>query len=157
MYVEIEHGFESPGPHELSFRLAGIDDEELTHNNRKPVSVEVADDPIDILHIEGEPRFEVKFVRRAAASDGSLRVVSLIHTSDSKLYRLGVDSADELKDGFPDEKSALFEFEAIVMGSYPASRISTEQMNLLRDFVAIRGGGLLALGGRLALGEGGWV
>ena len=67
-----------------------------------------------ILYFEGEPRFEVKFIRRAVDDDKNLQVVLLQRTAEAtrtrrdKYLRLGVDSADELVDGFPKTREELF-------------------------------------------------
>ena len=46
-----------------------------------------------ILYFEGEPRFELKFIRRAVQDDKNLRLVALQRTADNKYLRLGVDDA----------------------------------------------------------------
>ena len=52
-----------------------------------------------ILYFEGEPRFELKFIRRAVTDDKNVEVVALQRTADNKFLRLGVDNADELVAG----------------------------------------------------------
>jgi hypothetical protein len=44
----------------------------------------------------------------------------------------------------------------VVLGSVEAAFFTAEQLRMLGDFVSERGGGLLVLGGRDALGEGGY-
>ena len=109
-----------------------------------------------ILYIEGEPRFEMKFMRRALADNGP-RVVVLQRTTDGKYLRLDVDGPEDLKDGFPRTEADLFRFSAIILGSIEASEFDAEQHRLLAAFVTEHGGGLLALGGAHALGAGGWA
>lgn len=155
-FVELEYQFEVAGPHELTFRIPRAADEQITLNNRMPFSVEVSGEPIDIVHVEGEPRFEVKFLRRALEKDSILRLASLVHTSDSNLIRLGVNDPEELESGFPRSREELFRYEGIVLGSYPAERLTDEQLNNLHDFVSIRGGGLVVLGGRMSFTDGDW-
>ena len=43
-----------------------------------------------ILYIEGEPRWEFKFIRRAAEDDRSLQLVSMLRTTQNKIYRAGL-------------------------------------------------------------------
>ena len=61
-----------------------------------------------------------------------------------------------MKGGFPKRRSELFDYEAVIIGSVPASDFSDAQMELLHDFVVERGGGLLMLGGPKALAQGGY-
>ena len=56
-----------------------------------------------ILYFEGEPRFEVKFLRRAVADDENLQLVVLQRTAESKFLRLDVDDRDELVSRIPDD------------------------------------------------------
>jgi len=155
--VDLDHRFAEPGPHTLAVRLPLADGELLLDNNEVALALDVVDDVIDVLHLEGEPRFEVKFIRRALADDYNVRLVSLVHTSDSKLYRVGVDHAEELKDGFPADAAELFDFEVVILGSVEAARLDPVRQELLAEFVGRRGGGLLLLGGRYAFAEGGYA
>ena len=50
----------------------------------------------------------------------------------------------------------LFGYQGIIIGSVEAGYFTPLQQELLREFVDRRGGGLLFLGGRFALGDGGW-
>src|SRR4030095_12005053 len=50
----------------------------------------------------------------------------------------------------------IFANSGIILGSIEASYFTGDQLRMLADFVSERGGGLLALGGRRALGGGGF-
>ena len=54
-----------------------------------------------ILYIEGEPRWEFKFIHRAVEDDRSLQLASMVRTTQNKIYGQGVQDAKELLDGFP--------------------------------------------------------
>ncbi|HEY4129731.1 MAG TPA: hypothetical protein VGM50_03910, partial [Gemmatimonadaceae bacterium] len=71
--------------------------------------------------------------------------------------RLNVDSADELATGFPKSRAELFKYRAIILGSIEASFFTHDQLSMLADFVNVRGGGLLFLGGRRSFAEGGYA
>ena len=64
-----------------------------------------------------------------------------------KYLRLGVDGPEELPNGFPLTREELFAYRGIILGSVEASAFTPEQQRMLEDFVDVRGGGLLALGG----------
>jgi len=85
-----------------------------------------------------------------------IELVSLLRTSPNKFYRQGVNSAQELADGFPTSREVLFAYDAIIIGSLEAAELSSEQQANLRDFVSERGGSLLMLAGQHGLGDGGW-
>ena len=59
--------------------------------------------------------------------------------------------------GFPDSRAeSLFAYQALIIGSVEASYFTPAQRELIREFVDRRGGGLLLLGGRFSLADGGW-
>jgi len=125
-------------------------------NNVRTRMLALGGQPRRILYIEGEPRWEYKFIRRALTDYPGIELVSLLRTSPNKLYRQGVSNASELSDGFPITREELFSYDALVIGSLEAAYLSGEQQRFVRDFVRERGGTLLMLAGRNGLGDGGW-
>jgi len=146
-----------PGPRTIRLSIVPEDGEAVAENNRRDADMVVRRGPEKILYYEGEPRFELKFLRRAVAEDPNLQLVTLQRTAEQKYLRLGIDDSLELVGGFPRTREELFRYRGVVLGSVEASALSAEQLRMLADFVSIRGGGLLALGGRRALGEGGYA
>ncbi len=147
---------EDAGPRVLRFRVAPQEGERVTENNVRDVLVDVVNDAEKILYFEGEPRWEVKFIRRAVSDDENLQVVVLQRTAESKFLRLDVDDADELAAGFPKTREELFRYRALILGSVEASFFTHDQLDMIADFVSQRGGGLLVLGGRNAFAQGGY-
>jgi len=145
------------GPRRVRFRIPVQDGERVDRNNAREVQIEVRGEREKILYFEGEPRFEVKFVRRAVADDDNIQVVILQRTAESKFLRLDVDDAEELQGGFPRTREELYRYRALILGSVEASFFSHDQLQMIADFVSERGGGLLMLGGRSSFAEGGWA
>ncbi len=146
----------APGTHELRFVLDPIEGERNVVNNERSHVMDVAAGKRSILYVEGEPRWEYKFLRRAADTDRALRLVSLVRTTPNKHFRQGVTSAAELQDGFPSSAAALFAYDAVIIGSYEATTLNQDQHRLLKEFVDKRGGSVLLLAGRKGLSAGGW-
>ena len=42
-----------------------------------------------ILYLEGEPRWEFKFLRRAVEDDRTIDLVTILRTTQNKIYRQG--------------------------------------------------------------------
>ena len=145
------------GPRQLRFRIAREEGELIAENNSRDALVTVTDRAERVLYVEGEPRFEVKFMRRAVRDDQNLRLVTLQRTAENKFLRLGVQDSLELVAGFPKTREELFRYRAVILGSVEASFFTVEQLRMLADFVGERGGGLLLLGGRRAFAEGGYA
>jgi uncharacterized membrane protein len=144
------------GVKRMQFSLAPLASEENIANNALARLVNVSGERRRILYVEGEPRWEYKFIRRAAEDDHGLQVVSMLRTTENKIYRQGISDPKELADGFPARAEDLFGYDGIIIGSVEAGYFTPRQQELLREFVDKRGGGLLFLGGRFALADGGW-
>ena len=154
--VQVRAAASEVGPRLFTFRVAPLADEMITQNNQRETLIDVRDDREKILYFEGEPRFEMKFLRRAIAEDENLQVVALQRTADNKFLRLGVDDPDELLGGFPRTREELFAYRALILGSIEAGAFTGDQLQMIADFVDRRGGGLLMIGGARAFGEGGY-
>ncbi len=144
------------GAKTLQISAAPLAGEENTANNTLTRVVNVGSDARRILYIEGEPRWEYKFIRQAEEDDRMVQIVSMVRTSQNKIYRQGIADPKELADGFPSRAEDLFGYQGLIIGSVEAGYFTPGQQQLIRDFVDRRGGGLLLLGGQFALADGGW-
>ncbi len=137
-WIDLEVG--KPGVRDLKFALDPLPGETNVINNVQMRPMEVPEQRRHILYIEGEPRWEYKFIRRALEDDSPIRVASLLKTTPNKFYRQGIESPDELKDGFPTDETTLFKYDALMIGSFEAAALSPEQQDMIREFVGRRGG-----------------
>jgi uncharacterized membrane protein len=145
-----------PGTRELRFVLDPLPNERNTTNNSRSHVMTVPATKRTVLYLEGEPRWEYKFLRRAIEGERSLRLASVVRTTPNKHYRQGINSPGELVDGFPSGPEELFAYDAVVIGSYDAPSLTVAQHRMLKEFVDRRGGSLLLLAGRSGLSAGGW-
>jgi len=144
------------GARTLQVAAAALTGEENTANNALTRVVNVSSEPRRILYVEGEPRWEYKFIRQAEEDDRMVQIVSMVRTSENKIYRQGIADPKELAGGFPSRPEDLFAYQGLIIGSVEAGYFTPAQQDLIRDFVDRRGGGLLLLGGQFALADGGW-
>jgi uncharacterized membrane protein len=154
--VSIDMELPDAGHHQLRFSIAGGNAEKELRNNSRSTLVEVQDRSYRILYYEGEPRWEYKFMRRALTSDRELQLASLLRVSPNKFYRQGIESPEQLENGFPTSRDELFGYHALIIGSVEAASLTIGQQTIIRDFVSERGGSLLMLAGPNGLGNGGW-
>jgi uncharacterized membrane protein len=146
-----------PGARVLTFRIPAQPGEMVAQNNTQQTIVNVSERREKILYIEGEPRWEMKFMRYAVRDDKNLQIVTLQRLAKDQFRRFSVDDSLDLVAGFPKTRDELFAYKGIILGSMEASYFTGDQLRMIADFVSERGGGLLALGGRRALGEGGFA
>ena len=144
------------GAKTLQIAAAPLPREENTANNLLTRVVNVGSDVRRILYIEGEPRWEYKFIREAEEGDRMVQIVSMVRTSENKIYRQGIANPQELAAGFPSRAEDLFAYQGLIIGSVEAAYFTPGQQELIREFVDRRGGGLLLLGGQFSLADGGW-
>jgi uncharacterized membrane protein len=154
-FVDIDVG--KAGVRDLKFSLDALPGETDVINNSRMRPMEVPEQRRHILYIEGEPRWEYKFIRRAIDDNPAVRVASLLKTTPNKFYRQGVETPDELVNGFPTDALGLYRYDALMIGSFEAAALSSEQQDMIREFVSKRGGTLVMLGGRRGLADGGWA
>ncbi len=133
-----------------------LDGEQNTANNAVSRLVSVESSKPRVLYFDGEPQWEFKFLRRAIEEDRSLGLSTMVRTTQNKIYRQ-VEKPKELEDGFPAKPDELFAYQALVIGSVEANYFTPAQQELIREFANRRGGGVIFLGGRAALGDGGYL
>lgn len=144
------------GARTLRFAAEPLAAEENLNNNAMTRPLLVNDAKRRVLYVEGEPRWEFKFIRRAEEDDPTIQFVSMLRTSENKIYRQGIDGPEELAEGFPVRPEDLFRYSGIIIGSVTGDYLTPLQQELLREYVDRRGGGVLFLGGRSSLSDGGW-
>jgi uncharacterized membrane protein len=144
------------GAHSFQVGIDPVAGEENRSNNGLVRVVNVTPKKMRILYVEGEPRWEYKFIRRAVEDDQSIDLVSVVRTTQNKTYQQG-GQPNELVDGFPPTVEGLFKFDGLIIGSVEANYFTPDQQRQIRDFADKRGGGVLFLAGRFGLNDGGYA
>ncbi len=145
------------GVKNLQVTLEVVDGEENPANNSWARALTVENRRPRILYIEGEPKWEFKFIRRAVEDDANLYLTTILRTTQNKIYRQGINHPKELEEGFPAKFEELFEYQGLIIGGVEAAYFTPTQIELIRQFADRRGGGILFLAGRGGLGDGGWA
>lgn len=144
---ELELTPERREPILYELQVEPLDQELVLQNNRYQFLVDNSErPPLNVLYVDGHPRNEFKFIRRAVEGDNSLRLASYLQTGPGRFYRQGINTPLELNTGFPTRAEDLYQYQAVVIGDIARDFLTNEQLVLLQDFVAERGGGLLVSG-----------
>jgi hypothetical protein len=126
---------------------AAVQTGEITAANNKRAFVQnVIDKKLKVLYIEGEPRYEFRYLKNAIMRDTSLDFGCILLSGDD------ADSGGEGNisvKGFPTDEKALFDYDIVVLGDVPRSYFSDAQLMALRRFVEDRGASLLVIAGEL--------
>jgi hypothetical protein len=143
------------GPRQFKFRVSPLAGEAVTQNNVREALINVRDVRERILYYEGEPRFEMKFLRRAVADDKNLLTGGPAAHRRQQVHAPGRRSG---RSGgrFSADARRVVPLSRLILGSVEAGAFSGDQLQMIADFVDRRGGGLLMLGGARSFGEGGY-
>jgi hypothetical protein len=145
------------GARNVKAAIVKLNEEENASNNSQMRLVNVESLKPRILYIEGEPKWDFKFIRRALEGDRNLQLTTMLRTTQNKIYRQGVEDPKELEQGFPDKEEDLFKFSGLMIGGIEASYFTPQQQQMIKNFADRRGGGVVFLAGRGAMSDGGWA
>jgi hypothetical protein len=119
---------------------AFVDDNTL----KKPVAV--VDRKVKILHVDGAPRWEYKFLQTALLRDRRVEARFFLAGGD----RRAMGSGPPYLPAFPPTRPELFAFDLLVLGDVGPAQIGAEKAAWIRDFVR-EGGSLIVMAGRQAM------
>ena len=138
---------EKRGAVEYTLQMDRLPGEINNDNNSLNMLVDTRKDTTRILYLEGHLKSEFKFIKRAVEDDQVFQFTSVSLTGPDKIYRQGIQSMEELYNGFPQSEEELFKFKAVILGDLEKSFFTDQDLALLEKFVRVRGGGFLMLGG----------
>jgi hypothetical protein len=115
----------------------------LPDNNDAEFLVNLVDRPLRVLHVDGYPRWEFRYVRNLLVREPSLSSGSLVLSTGRRHTQEGDAALDRL----PVSPGEWEQFDVVVLGDLRAELLSEEQLEQLRDHVAERGAGLLWIAG----------
>lgn len=123
-------------------------------NNRREFVIEVTDPETRVLYLEGTPRWEFKFLKRALLGDRNISLAAYVQTGGTFI------SFSQQGRGFGAEmpelnRDTLADYKAVILGNLDADALEAEAWRELEAYVD-RGGGLLIVGGRRNFGERGF-
>ncbi len=123
-------------------------------NNRREFLVEVTDPQNRVLYLEGLPRWEFKFLKRALLLEENYQVSAFVQGGGGSF--INFSETDGMSGNLTPKlaSDSLKDYKVIVLGDLPASALQEDECKSIRDFVD-KGGGLLLIGAARAYGNGG--
>jgi len=149
-----------PGKYTYVFSIPEHPGELRTDNNSTTYNFQVIDKKVKVLFVEGQdlPRWEYRYLKNALRRDHTTEVDVLLATSDGSFLWDGTEGKSPL-DQFPINKKQISDYDVLIFGDVNPSIFTTEQVNLVRDFVREGGGFIMIAGERYApseYGQGTW-
>jgi hypothetical protein len=147
------------GIHRYRVDLQRFEGEVLTANNQYPVAVSVTDDRTRLLLIDGRPRWEFRYLKNLfAGRDKTVRLQHVLLEPDRidgappapKVEASASRPLDETEANLlPKDETEWMKFDVIILGDVAPKYLKDEHQQILRRFVADRGGALIVISGPL--------
>ena len=115
----------------------------LLTRKQEDVSVELVDQPLGVLYVEGYPRWEFRYLKNMLVREKSIKSSVFLLSADRNFAQEGQIPITRL----PTTPEELKPYDVIIIGDVPASYFSGDQLKLIADHVATGGAGLLWIGG----------
>ncbi|MEO1512765.1 MAG: hypothetical protein AAFU70_11885, partial [Planctomycetota bacterium] len=131
------------GDRRLEVRFVPDQPDLIAQNNTRSIAIRVVDDPIRVLHLDGAPRWEQRYLRALMLRERSIVSTSLILSADRRFQQDGNETIPRL----PVTPSEWEPFDLVVVGDLRAQLMTADQLEGLRRHVTESGAGLLWLGG----------
>ncbi|MEE8451183.1 MAG: hypothetical protein V3R99_04680, partial [Thermoguttaceae bacterium] len=153
--VEFELTPKESGHRILCFRVRDVAQDRNPGDNFREVDITIVDRKNRVLILAGGPMREYRFVRNQLNRDRTTTIDVLLQTA---LPGFSQD-ADRLLDDFPVTREEMFEYDCVLAFDPDWQALTPVQIDLLEEWVAGQGGGLIAVAGPVFAGKtiGGWI
>ncbi len=121
-------------------------------DNLRSTQVAVLDAKINVLYVEGYPRWEYRYVKNEMIRDQTVNISCLLTSADPTFAQEG-DPADPKTNfpgpikRFPESIEEIMKYDVIVFGDVDPRQFTDAQLQLVKDFVSKRGGGFGMIAG----------
>jgi hypothetical protein len=112
-------------------------------NNRIQRSVSVRKEKLKVLLVDGEPRYEYRYLKNYLERDETIDLNVVLLSSDPEYSEQDRSALPT----FPTSKTDLFAYDVVLLGDLDPTFLSAVQMNNLFEFVTVKGGGILFIAG----------
>ncbi|MEC9094160.1 MAG: hypothetical protein VX438_15735, partial [Planctomycetota bacterium] len=129
----------------LEATITPLSEESESTNNSRKMRLNVIAQGYRILILDGRSRWETRFIRNAFERDEQWEVDTIIagKTTGQKTIPRG-----EEKNQFPVERNQLFGYDLILFGEIDSELFEKHELQWIREFVEIRGGGMIFIDGQ---------
>ena len=144
-FVNVELRFRPSEPGSDVYEITiPVDPREIAKdNNRVERKIEAIKEKIRVLYVESYPRYEFRFLKNLLEREETIELSVLLSDADPEYL-----AEDKTAVGyFPTTRDELFAFDVVILGDVAPSLLSAAQVENLREFVRVKGGGLLFIAG----------
>ena len=124
-------------------RLVPDDADLIEGNNTAELSVELVDRPLRALYIDGVARWEQRYLKNLLLREASITSSNLILAPNRRYLQEGDIELSSL----PISPEEWAQFDVVVLGDVRPEVFTEDQLRNLREHIAVRGAGLIWIGG----------
>lgn len=132
-------------PLDLTAAITPLADEASVENNEAALRLSAVVQRQRVLLLDGRSRWETRYLRNLFERDEQWELNAVLAgpgTQQAELVR-GTAAGQ-----FPENRDQLFGYDLVILGELQQSLLSTAEQRWLRDFVDLRGGGLIVIDGQ---------
>jgi hypothetical protein len=144
-HVDVELSFRPGEPSNDTYEIVVPTDprEPIQDNNRVERRVEAIKEKVKVLYVESYPRYEFRFLKNLLEREETIDVSVLLADADPEYLE-----EDRVAVGFfPTSREDLNKFDVIILGDVAPSLLTAAQVEFLREFVRVKGGGIFFIAG----------
>lgn len=131
------------GAARILVEIEPFNDEVSVTNNRVERSIRVVNEKVNVLYIEGNNRWEFRYLSAILKRDPRLKTTFISSTAGPEFAR----NSPEYLERFPSKREEAFQYDLVILGDVDAGFFTPEELGLLEELIRDRGGALLVLCG----------
>mgnify|MGYP001961432926 CR=1 FL=1 len=118
-------------------------DDLVSMNNTKNIRIELVEDPLRVLYIDGYPRWEYRYLKNLLIRETSIESSIMLLSADNDYAQEGDRPITRL----PSSMEEFEDFDIIIIGDIPSSSLSNEQQNMIDSLVGDGSLGIMWIAG----------
>jgi uncharacterized membrane protein len=113
-------------------------------DNSRTAQVAVLDAKVNVLYVDGYPRWEYRYIKNEMIRDKTVNISCLLTSADPSFAQEGDPSSEGFPGPikrFPESLEELMQYDVVLFGDVDPRQFTDSQLQLVADFVSKRGGG----------------
>jgi uncharacterized membrane protein len=120
--------------------------------NYYPVQLDVLDDNISVLYVDGYPRWDYRYIKNSMLRDRTVKISCLLTSADPAFRQEGSDDPNRPTKtwaitAFPTSPEQLLDYDVVLLGDVDPRQFTDAQLQMISDFVSKKGGGFEMVAG----------
>ncbi len=166
--IELKLTPQTEGNFQYTVALPTLDSELTNENNEKTFSLKSVKAKLNVFYLEGKPRWEYTFLKRALERDPDIEPTWALLSLHETSKRTGTDVVLSRLNGyypqgspasetprFPETLAELLTYDVLILGDVTAEHLTPSQQSAIVDFVEVHGKPIIFLPSGNMLGTNG--